>query len=454
MIYDTAIIGAGPAGMMAAISAVINSQKDKSTRPEIILIEKNKNPGKKLLLTGNGRCNYTTSVDLKTLVESFGRKGRFYYDAFADFSNKDTIDFFSSRGITPRYENNKVFPARGNSSDILNCLINEIKKYKIPVNTGCRVTEIKKASFNEIKSLFEISIKEISIKNNYKTAKNPADKNKDIPNNISKKILSRKIIIATGGLSYPLTGSTGDGYRFASVFGHSVIKPAPSLVPLKLKRHDFKKLAGITLKNIKLSVYKHIDKATGNSHSLKQVKSTFGDILFTHFGLSGPAALEAGLSVHNLKSSGAGFSVVVDLIPDKEQDDIKNDLIINRSGKGLTGLLETILPDIPKRFILFLINQLGISPDIKSSGLRRENISSITSLIKNFPVEVDGTCGFEKAVITEGGIPVSEINPKTMESRITEGLYFAGEIIELAGPEGGYNLQKAFSTGWLAGKSI
>ena len=449
MIYDTAIIGAGPAGMMAAISAVINSQKDKSTRPEIILIEKNKNPGKKLLLTGNGRCNYTTSVDLKTLVESFGRKGRFYYDAFADFSNKDTVDFFSSRGITPRYENNKVFPARGNSSDILNCLINEIKKYKIPVNTGCRVTGIKKVSLNKNGSLFEINTC-----SNLVSEKSSSDKNKDIPNNISKKILSRKIIIATGGLSYPLTGSTGDGYRFASVFGHSVIKPAPSLVPLKLKRYDFKKLAGITLKNIKLSVYKHIDKATGNSHSLKPVKSTFGDILFTHFGLSGPAALEAGLSVHNLKSSGAGFSVVVDLIPDKEQDDIKNDLIINRSGKGLTGLLETILPDIPKRFILFLINQLSISPDIKSSGLRRENISSITSLIKNFPVEVDGTCGFEKAVITEGGIPVSEINPKTMESKITGGLYFAGEIIELAGPEGGYNLQKAFSTGWLAGKSI
>ena len=449
MIYDAAIIGAGPAGMMAAISAVINSQKDKSTRPEIILIEKNKNPGKKLLLTGNGRCNYTTSVDLKTLVESLGRKGRFYYDAFADFSNKDTIDFFSSRGITPRYENNKVFPARGNSSDILNCLINEIKKCKIPVNTGCSVTGIKKVSLNKNGSLFEINTC-----SNLVSEKSSSDKNKDIPNNISKKILSRKIIIATGGLSYPLTGSTGDGYSFASVFGHSVIKPAPSLVPLKLKGHDFKKLAGITLKNIKLSVYKHIDKATGNGHSLKQVKSTFGDILFTHFGLSGPAALEAGLSVHNLKSSDTGFSVVVDLIPDKEQDDIKNDLIINRSGKGLTGLLETILPDIPKRFILFLINQLSISPDIKSSGLRRENISSITSLIKNFPVEVDATCGFEKAMITEGGIPVSEINPKTMESRITEGLYFAGEIIELAGPEGGYNLQKAFSTGWIAGKSI
>lgn len=457
MIYDAAIIGAGPAGMMAAVSAAINSERQKKPVPEIVLIEKNRNPGKKLLLTGNGRCNYTANADLKTLVESFGRKGRFFYDVFANFSNDDVIAFFSSRGILPRYEDNKVFPARGDSSTILDCLINEVKKYKIPVNTGCRVTGIKKVSFNESKSLFEINIKEISIKNNYVTVKNTADKNKDILNNISKKIMAEKIIIATGGMSYPFTGSTGDGYRFASAFGHSVIKPAPSLVPLKLKNRDFKKLAGITLKNIKLSVYKYTGKTTDIDHlqnSLKLVRSTTGDILFTHFGLSGPAALETGLSVHILKSSGDDFSAAIDLMPHKKLDEIKNKLASNRSGKRLAGLLEMTLPDIPRRFIMFMINRLGISPDIRSSEMTKEIINSIASFVKNFPCEIEDTCGFEKAVITEGGIPVSEINPKTMESGIAEGLYFAGEIIELAGPEGGYNLQKAFSTGWLAGKNI
>lgn len=425
--YNIAVIGGGPAGIMAAISA-----KEHKKNAKVVIIEKNKNLGKKLLLTGNGRCNFTTSLDLKELINSFGKRGRFFFEAFNSFSNKDLIEFFKSRGVLPGYENDyKVFPRDGNSLTILNCLKKELLKINIDVVYDFEVRCISKYPIME----------------DCKTCK------KEIPKEIFKiissintHIFSKKVILATGGLSYPQTGSSGDGYELARSFGHNIIQFSPSIIPIISRYLSSLGLQGITLKKIDLSVI-----SDG-----KTVKKETGDLIFTHFGISGPAANNLGNIIFGELNKGRDLSCLIDLCPELTVEDfIKKyeELRAVSSKKEINTIIKMILKNIPNELLLKIFNILKIDMHQKTGNAAKKDILRIINFSKNFIFKTEGTLPIREAIVTEGGVPVKEINPKTMESRIAENLYFAGEVIEIQGPEGGFNLQKAFSTGWLAGKT-
>ena len=425
--YNIAVIGGGPGGIMAAISA-----RNANPKSRICILEKSNSLGRKLLLTGNGRCNYTTSLDLNELINSFGKQGRFFFEAFNSFSNKDLIEFFKLRGILPEYENDyKVFPKDGNSITILNCLKNELLENKIDIIYDFEVQSI-------VKYLDDNDSR------NYK---------KDIPNevfkitsSINKNIFSKKVILATGGLSYPQTGSSGDGYEFARSFGHNIIQFSPSIIPILSKYVFSLNLQGVSLKKISIAVVS--DK--------KIIKKETGDLIFTHFGISGPAAQNLGNIIFKEVNEGRNVYCSIDLCPDITLEGFLKkykDLRALNSKKEINTIIKIIFADTPNELLLKIFSILKIDMHQKTGNIEKKDILKIINFSKNFIFKTEGTLPIREATVTEGGVSIKEIEPKTMESRIVKNLYFAGEIIEMQGPEGGFNLQKAFSTGWLAGKA-
>lgn len=407
MFYDVAVIGAGPAGMMAAITA-------KNDNNRICLLEKNSTAGKKLLISGKGRCNVTTSKDIDEMVKAFGENGGFLYGVLSQFSNQDVIDFFESRGVALKEERgDRIFPVSNKSSSILYCLLEELKKRGVSL-------------------IYNFDIKKITKDNNdyFKIA------------NGKGCILSRKVIIATGGKSYPQTGSTGDGYRFAKIFGHEVIKETPALVPLIVKNDDLNQLAGLSLKNVEL---KFISNGEVFAHE-------FGEMLFTHKGISGPIVLKMSKKVYQELAGGNVVTAIIDLKPKLDGSTLKKRIISEiqiAPKKEYQTLLATLLP---KLLIPYAILITQIDKHQQSSTLNKIQIASLNSFLKNFSFKIDDVESIDNAIVTHGGVNILEIDRKTMESKITPGLYFAGEIICLDGPTGGFNMQKAFSTGYAAGK--
>ena len=430
-IYDLAVIGGGPGGMMAAISARYANPKSR-----ICILEKNNGLGKKLLLTGNGRCNYTTSLGLNELVNSFGKRGRFFFEAFNLFSNKDLIEFFKLRGVLPLYQNDfKVFPKEGNSHTILNCLKDELIKANIDIQYNFEVNGISKFSpvntFNDSNK-----IERRGTENKYFR----------IDLNLDNNAFSKKIIISTGGLSYPQTGSSGDGYKFAQTLGHSILEPSPSLVAIVSDYLSSLNLKGISLKNAGLSITTEGKVEDKNN----------GALIFTHFGISGPNPLSLGNTVGRLKKRGEEVVGIIDFSPDISIENILNqyeEIRNSNSKKEIISIMKIILYYIPGELVLKLFEISGVNPHMKTGNAKNAQILQFLHNIKKFTFKIDGILPVSEAIVTEGGIPVKEINPRTMESRIIKNVYFAGEVIEMQGPEGGFNLQKAFSTGWLAGKA-
>ena len=420
--YDIAIIGGGPAGIMAAISAK-RHHKDAN----VVILEKNNKLGKKLLLTGNGRCNFTTNVDQEELINSFGKKSRFFIEAFNAFSNKDLIEFFKSREVLPQYEHdNKVFPKDGNSLTILNCLKKELAD-------------------NNVNIIYDFIVQTI---NKFQDPKDSRTNKKEIftiLSTVNKHIHSNKVILATGGLSYPQTGSSGDGYELARSLGHNIVQPSPSIIPITSRYLSSFVLQGISLKNVELSVIS--DKKT--------IKKVTGDIIFTHFGISGPAANSIGNIIFCELNKGRDLSCLIDLCPELTIESFLKkyeQLRIVNSKKEISTIIKIILGNIPNELILKIFDFLKIDIHLKTGNTGKKDLLKIINFTKNFIFKVEGTLPISEAIVTEGGVPVKEVYSKTMESKVVKNLYLAGEIIELQGPEGGFNLQKAFSTGWLAGK--
>lgn len=403
--YDIVIIGAGPSGMMASISA-------KNGKNKVCIIEKNKSAGKKLLITGKGRCNVTTSKTIPEIVSAFGKEGRFLFGAFTRFSNTDVIDFFESRGVRLKEERGmRMFPISNKSETILNCLLSEIKKKRIEIKYDSPVKNIKK-----IESSFIVKLGEFSIK-------------------------CKKLIIATGGKSYPETGSTGDGYLFAKSLGHTIINPIPALTPLIAGGNELISLAGLTLKNVELSfLVKN-----------KVLFSEFGEMLFTHKGISGPIVLKLSRGVYEQLAMGNEVFAKIDLKPKLDEitlrQRIHNETVIAPK-KEYQSLLKNLLP---KLLIPYAIKTTAIDKHKQSSTLNKDEITRLINFLKNFHFEITAVESIKRAIVTHGGVPVNEIRSKSMESKIVPGLYFAGEIICLDGPTGGFNMQKAFSTGYVAG---
>lgn len=405
------VIGGGPAGFFAAIAAAKQCE-------DVYLLEKNDRYLKKLLITGKGRCNVTNYQPLlNELIEAVPVNGRFLYSAFSAFSKfmpTDTMDFFEAMGVPLKVERgDRVFPESDKSIDIANAIYDKAKLSGLKFLQG-RATKL--------------IVENGGIKG-VETEK--------------ETILADRVIVATGGVSYPQTGSTGDGYKLAEKVGHTIIPLKPSLVPIETREKWCRDLMGLTLKNISITVI--------DLESYREIYKDFGEMLFTHFGVSGPVILSA--SSHMRDAKAGKYQILIDLKPALNYD--KLDLRVLRdisefSNKGMSNALAKLLP---KALIPVVLRLADIPFELKANQLRSEKRADLINILKNLPLTFEAFRPIEEAIITSGGVSTKEINPKTMESKLIKGLYFAGEIIDVDAYTGGFNLQIAFSTGRLAGEA-
>lgn len=409
----TAVIGGGPAGIMAALAA--------SEKSQVTLFERNNILGKKLLITGKGRCNITNAGSQSEIIEAFGKNGRFLYSALNYFSNQDLMNFFEERGLALKVERGKrVFPQSDKSMDVLKLLESELRKKEVKLLKNTRVQKVN--ILGERK--FELY----------------TDKGREVFDSL---------IIATGGKSYPATGSTGDGHIFARSFGHNLTPLLPYLIPLETDQEEIKELMGLSLRNVLLKI-KVNDKLKGQE---------FGEMIFTHFGISGPLVLTLSkIAVEAFAKEKAEKPVkveaLIDLKPALSEEELDKRLIRDFD-KYINKQFKNALDDLlPRKIIDLFIKRSGIDEEKVVNQISKEERRRLLLLFKNFPLSISGVRPIEEAIITAGGISLKEIDPKSMESRLYPGLFFVGELLDLDAQTGGYNLQEAFSTGWLAGSSI
>ncbi len=401
---DTVIVGGGPAGMLAAFAALQKGER-------VLLLEQNNRLGKKLLITGKGRCNITNDADISDFIGQVPVNSQFLYSAFYSFTNEQLLDLLHEYGLETKVERGgRVFPVSDRSSDVLKTLEKLISGAEIRLNTRVR---------------------SVLTENDNVTAVLLWDKT---------EIKCNKVILATGGISYPVTGSRGDGYKMAEQVGHTVVTPKASLVPLEAAEIWCKELQGLSLRNVSICV---TDKRG------KEVYSDFGEMVFTHFGVSGPVILSASSHIRKLD----GHKLKIDLKPALSEEQLDARLLrdfANYSNRDLCNGLDDLLP---KKMIPVIIALSGIPEHCKIHQITKEQRQTLVSLCKNLTLSLTDTRPIEEAIITSGGINVKEINPSTMESKKISGLFFAGELIDVDAYTGGFNLQIAFSTGFLAGQS-
>lgn len=399
------VIGGGPAGMMVAGQAALRGNS-------VTLIEKMNRVGRKLYITGKGRCNVTNASDPEGLIANTPGNPYFLYSAFYTFTSDNTMEFFQQQGVPVKVERgNRVFPKSEKSNDIVKAMENFVK------NSGGKI-------------MYETEVSDIIVEDN--SVKGVKLKNGTILNCDS-------VVIATGGLSYPMTGSTGDGYKFAKKAGHTVTKCYPSLVPLKASEKWISSLMGLSLKNISI-------KVTINN---KEVYSDFGEMMFTHFGVTGPVILSASRYINDRLDEKP--VIHIDLKPALSDKELDNRLLKDFHkyvNKDFKNALDDLLP---QKIIPVIIKLSNIDENKKVNSITKEERTRLLELIKNLKINITDTNGYNEAVVTRGGISVDEIDPSTMESKIVSGLYFAGEVIDVDSFTGGFNLQIAFSTGYLAG---
>lgn len=408
------VIGGGPAGMMAAISSAENGN-------DVILLEKMQSLGRKLLITGKGRCNITSSLQMEEFIKNTPGNGIFLYSCYKQFTNQDIIQFLKNEGLEVKEERgNRIFPVTDKSVDVLKCFTNKMKELNIEIKYNTSVEEI----------LVNVD-KVIGVR----TA-----------NDIIK---ADKVILATGGKSYPLTGSTGDGYDLAKKLGHAVTKIRPSLVPLETyESNTSKKLQGLSLRNVRI-VLKDIKNN-------KVIYEDFGEMIFTHFGVSGPTILSSSAHLvryKNIEEKLRRQEIIlnIDLKPALSVEKL-NDRMLRDFEKQKNKQFKNSLNELlPQKLINLVVDKSGINPNKKVNEITKEERLRLVSLLKEFCMKIKGFRPIEEAIITSGGINIKEINPKTMESKIINGLYFAGEIIDVDSYTGGFNLQIAYSTGYVAG---
>lgn len=406
--FDVVVIGGGPAGMISAGRAGELGAK-------VVLLEKNRKLGKKLLITGNGRCNLTQAeFDLRGMIGKFGANGKFLFSALSKFGVQETIDFFNSRGLETKVERgDRVFPVSDNAKDVLDVLVKYMSENQVTVLCDAKVLDLKKEG-NRIAYLIT---------------------NKG-------EIVAKNYIICTGGKSFPGTGSTGDGFKWASDLGHHITELKPALTPLSIEEDWVKSLQGLTLKNVRVNVLLDGEKK----------ESIFGEMLFTHFGVSGPIILTISKNVGLLMKKGK-VTLSVELKPALDWTKLDNRLqrdFLKYQNRIFKNSLDELLP---KSLIPVIIKLSGIDPEKRVNSITREERHKLVNLLKNLNMTVTGLLGFEHSLITSGGVNIKEIDPKTMRSKLIENLFFAGEIIDVDGPTGGYNLQICWSTGYVAGES-
>ena len=415
MQFKVVVIGGGPAGMMSAIETAKNGNK-------VILLERMNRVGKKLAITGKGRGNLTNNIDISEFIKNVPGNGKFLYSAFNQFTNRDLIAYFNSLGIETKVERGeRVFPTSDSAMSFVNALKNELKKYKVDVRYNSFVKKIVTKNINGIKTVSSVLVED------------------------GEAIECDKVIIATGGKSYPLTGSDGYGYKLAKDLGHSIVEPKGSLIPLEM--YDKYDLQGLSLKNVSIKVFDHE----------KKIYDDFGEMLFTHFGVSGPIILSASAHILRIKNidekmKNKQIKISIDLKPALSYEKL-NQRIQRDFEKYSKKQFKNSLADLlPARLIPEIIKVSGINPDKQVSQITKLEREKLVESLKEFKVSIKKFRPIEEAIITAGGVSTKEINPQTMESKIVKSIYFAGEIIDVDAYTGGFNLQIAFSTGFVAGK--
>lgn len=413
----TIVIGGGPAGIIAGIK----SAEEGNT---VTLIEKNDSLGKKLLITGKGRCNITSSLNISEFINNIPGNGRFLYSAFDNFNNNDIIKLLKEEGLDVKEERgNRIFPVTDNARDVLNALLRKMKKLKIEIKLKSKVNKIIVEENRAVGIIY----------------------------NDKEKLYADKIILATGGKSYPTTGSTGEGYKIAKELGHTINGIKPSLVPLEIyQKNECKAMQGLSLRNIGIKIM--------DSEKNKLIYEDFGEMLFAHFGVSGPVIISSSAHLVRYKNieellKNRKINLSIDLKPaltkEKLDDRILRDFN-DLKNKQVKNSLDKLLP---QKMIPVVLERLAIDQNKKVNEITKEERQKIVEILKNFKLQISGFRPIEEAIITAGGISIKEINPKTMESKIVQNLYFAGEIIDVDAYTGGFNLQIAYSTGYTAGGS-
>ena len=404
MRYDGIIIGGGPAGLFAATTAAQQGKK-------VLVLERNDRLGKKLLITGKGRCNVTNNCTAEEVLQNVPRNSKFLYSAVTAFPPKRIMEFFEQNGCALKTERgNRVFPVTDKSQSILDCLQNQVRRSGVTVQTA-QVRQI---------------LTENGCVSGVRTDKGD--------------IASDWVILATGGVSYPATGSTGDGYAMAKALGHTIVEPQGNLVPLECEGNDCPDMQGLALRNVAVKLV---------NAKKKVLYKDFGELLFTHFGVSGPTVLSASCHL-----KGEGCKLIIDLKPALEENKL-NDRIVRDLELYKNRTMENALTDLlPRSMIPVVLRRLDIAPDMQANSLTKGKRRELVQLLKAFSVEITGKRPVAEAIITSGGVKVSEIDPKTMQSKKVSGLYFAGEIIDCDAYTGGFNLQIAWATAFAAGNAV
>ncbi len=408
--YDAIIIGAGPSGMMAAITA---SNRGRN----VLILEKMPSPGKKLLISGKGRCNLTNAGTIDKFLKKFSSSGIFLRNAFARFFNDDLCGFFEEAGCALKTERGeRVFPSSDKSSDILDVLTKLLKK-------------------NGVKIIYNEDVIDILL---------CQDNSKCVVTKNSRKYFAPAVVICTGGFSYPGTGSTGFGFKLAEKLGHTVNAPKPALVALVTKSDMPKRLMGVSLENVCCSV----------ACEGKTIESRFGDMLFTHFGLSGPIILDLSATVYDLLEVKKAVFISINLKPAldiKKLDARLQREFLAQPNKIMKNVFEELLP---RRLVMEFLKYSGLDPSKKANQITKSEREKLVRNLFDLRFEIIRTKSIKDAIITRGGVSTKEINPQTMESKIIKGLYFAGEVIDVDAKTGGYNMQAAFSTGYVCGENL
>lgn len=405
--YDVAIIGAGAAGTMAAIRA-------GQLKKRVALIERNDCIGKKILMTGKGRCNVTNSASIDEFMKRFGKGGEFFRTAFTKLSNEDLIDYFKDNGLELKTERQgRVFPATDNARSVTDLLKKLLSLNGVEVIYNSRATDIKHSNDG-----FRIICDD------------------------EKTIDASKVVLTTGGASYKVTGSTGDGFKIAKELGHTILSLRGALVPLKTKDTWVKDVQGLALKNIRVTFIAE----------KKKIVSEIGEMIFTHFGVSGPLVLDLSGDVVSLIEAGRDAKMYIDLKPGLTEDEMERKLLFEIKDQGAKEVRNFLKTMLPVNIIPIFMALSNVEHSRKVNQITQVERRAMLKNFKAMPLTISGALPIEEAMVTNGGVSTKEINPRTMESKLVPGLFFAGEIIDGAASSGGYNLQQAFSTGYLAGE--
>lgn len=401
-----AVIGAGAAGLIAAGQAA-------QMGAHVILFDKNAKVGRKIMITGKGRCNVTNNCDVQTVLANVPVNPRFLYSALGQCSPADMMEFFEEQGVPLKTERgNRVFPVSDRALDIVDALFFYVKRLGVQFVFACTVQEILTQNGTVCGVRTE-----------------------------DKTYAADRVIVATGGASYPATGSTGDGYRFAKALGHTVVTPRPSLVPLVSSSAVCQKLMGLSLKNVRVTVFENG----------KSIFEDFGEMLFTHFGVSGPLILSASSHMRHFGSK--TYRIDIDLKPALDEKTLDKRLLADFDKYKNSDFINALGELLPRKLIPVVIEVSGIDPRVKVHSVTKAERQRFVHLLKAFPVEISGARPIDGAIITTGGVSVKQVNPKTMESKLVKGLYFAGEVLDVDAYTGGFNLQIAWATGKLAGQN-